>query len=125
MRLIRIARSFTKRDKIAIFSGAWHGTHDYLLVDDCAKGEMEEVIPFLRSRGTPKDLLNLIILLPYNNEKAFETIRKRKNEIAAVFTEPTQGSNPKEDDINFMRGLRAVTKECNILLAFDEKALGD
>jgi glutamate-1-semialdehyde 2,1-aminomutase len=124
MRLIRIARSFTKRDKIAIFSGSWHGTHDYLLIDDCAKGEMEEVIPFLRSRGTPKDLLNLIILLPYNNEKAFETIRKRKNEIAAVFTEPTQGSNPKEDDINFMRELRAVTEECNILLAFDEIITG-
>jgi glutamate-1-semialdehyde 2,1-aminomutase len=124
MRLIRIARGYTKRDKIAIFSGAWHGTHDFLLIDDGATEEMEEVMPFLRSRGSPEDLLNLIILLPYNSEKAFEIIRKRKNEIAAVFTEPIQGSNPKEDDINFMRELRAVTEECNILLAFDEIITG-
>ena len=124
MRLIRIARSYTKRDKIAIFSGAWHGTHDFLLVDDGALEETDEIIPFLRSRGSPEELLNLVILLPYNQQQAFEIIRERKNEIAAVFTEPIQGSNPREHDVEFMRQLRIVTKECNVLLAFDEIITG-
>jgi glutamate-1-semialdehyde 2,1-aminomutase len=124
MRLIRIARNFTGRSKIALFSGSWHGSHDFLLVDDDASNTEDHPTQFLRSSGSPKELLDLNILLPYNRDAAFEIIRRKKDEIAVVITEPIQGSNPKESDVDFMRELREVTKDCDVLLAFDEIITG-
>ncbi|MEE2999180.1 MAG: aminotransferase class III-fold pyridoxal phosphate-dependent enzyme [Pseudomonadota bacterium] len=124
MRLIRIARSYTGKKKIALFAGGWHGTHDFLLVDDDALSPEDKPNAFLRSNGSPEELLDLILLLPYNRDAAFEIIRSHKDEIAAVITEPFQGSNPKEVDVEFMRELRSVTKDCDVLLAFDEIITG-
>ena len=124
MRLIRIARSHSQKNKIALFAGSWHGTHDFLLVDDNGSNKPDKPEAFLRSAGSPKELLDLIILLPYNSDEAFDKIQKHKDEIAVVITEPIQGSNPKESDVKFMRDLRKVTQESNVLLAFDEIITG-
>ena len=74
MRMIRIVRSFTGRDKIGIFSGAWHGSHDFLLIDDDAVGPEDKPNPGFRSSGIPESLLDLIVLLPSNSESAFNII---------------------------------------------------
>ncbi len=124
MRLIRIARNHSHKKKIALFAGSWHGTHDFLLVDDKGSNTSDKPEAFLRSAGSPEELLDLIILLPFNSEAAFNKIQQHKDEIAVVITEPIQGSNPKESDIKFMRDLRKVTQENNVLLAFDEIITG-
>ena len=118
-RLVRIARALTKRTKIGVFAGDWHGSLDTLLVDGDGMGHT-----YLRSLGTPTDLLDQILLLPYDSPTAFELIRKHKDELAAVLIEPIQGALPRDDVGQFLHDLRVVTSECGVLLAFDEVLTG-
>jgi glutamate-1-semialdehyde 2,1-aminomutase len=124
-RAMRLARSYTGKKKIAVFSGGWHGGHDYALVDDIYdKGTNSEVNPVFKSSGVPQEIMDTMILLPYNDDEAFEIIKRNKGDIAAVFIEPSQGSNPRNDMNDFLLALRKVTKENNILLCFDEIITG-
>lgn len=124
MRAIRIARAYTKRKKIAIFSGGWHGSHDLLLVDDTYKDSESRPKKILKSNGTLPKILDDIILLPYNNKEAFSIIKENKNDLAMVLIEPAQGSNPRDDMQVFLTKLRDITKKYNILLGFDEIITG-
>ena len=124
MRLIRIVRNFTNRKKIGVFAGSWHGTNDFLLVDDDQSAPESHPKASLRSSGSPEELLGLITLLPHNNEAAFDIIVENREELAAVLCEPIQGSNPKPSDVEFVRKLRDVTKKNGVLLAFDEVITG-
>ena len=86
-RLVRIARALTKRTRIGVFAGDWHGSLDTLLVD----GDGIEHT-YLRSLGIPVELLDQVLLLPYDSPTAFELIRKHKAELAVVIIEPIQGA---------------------------------
>lgn len=105
MRAARIARSYTGKKKIAIFEGSWHGSSDWALDD----------------LGVLSCVKDSIVRLPYNTDKAFYEIKK--HDLAMVFVEPTQGSNPK-DEAWFLYNLRKLTKERGILLGFDEVVTG-
>ena len=124
MRAMRIARAFTKKRKIAIFSGGWHGSHDGVLIGDNYDTDKDNPGSYLLSGGIPEEFLNLVVLLPYNNDRAFEIILNHKNELALVFIEPSQGSNPRDDVKDFLLKLREVTDENDILLGFDEIITG-
>jgi glutamate-1-semialdehyde 2,1-aminomutase len=128
MRLCRIARAVTGKDKIAIFSGCWHGSWDGTLVEedydvsggiDCAWPAMK-----LLSPGILGQIKNSLLMLPYRNVDAMERIRERKDEIACVLIEPVQGSNPSDEVEPFLRQLRAVCDQTHTLLAFDEVVTG-
>jgi glutamate-1-semialdehyde 2,1-aminomutase len=124
-RAMRIARAYTGKRKIAVFSGGWHGGHDYGLVDDIYnKGDNSVAYPNLKSAGVPSEIMDTMLVLPYNDNAAFDIIKQEKNDIAAVFIEPSQGSNPRSDMKSFLNELRKVTNECNILLCFDEIITG-
>ncbi|MDD5063427.1 MAG: aminotransferase class III-fold pyridoxal phosphate-dependent enzyme [Phycisphaerae bacterium] len=124
MRVMRIARAFTKKKKIGIFSGGWHGSHDGSLVGDNYETDKDNPGSYLLSGGIPEEFLNLVVLLPYNNDRAFEIILKHKNDLALVFIEPSQGSNPRDDVKDFLLKLRDITAENDILLGFDEIITG-
>jgi glutamate-1-semialdehyde 2,1-aminomutase len=124
-RAMRIARAYTGKNKIAVFSGGWHGGHDYGLVDDIYdQGKSSDATPILKSAGVPKEIINTILVLPYNDEAAFDILNRNKNDIAAVFIEPSQGSNPRSDIKPFLDKLRIETKKHKILLCFDEIITG-
>ncbi|MFL6871542.1 MAG: aspartate aminotransferase family protein [Candidatus Azotimanducaceae bacterium] len=124
LRAIRIARAATGKEKIAIFSGCWHGSHDLLLVEDDPKSDQQKPEAILKSAGTTRDVLNQVIVLPYNDPSAFKLIKDHAQEIAMVFIEPAQGSNPRADIRDFLLGLRKVCTENNVLLGFDEIITG-
>jgi glutamate-1-semialdehyde 2,1-aminomutase len=122
MRAARIARNYTKKKKIAIFSGAWHGGNELFLYDfDYNKGDGKT---YHKSAGIPDEFKDLVIVLPYNDEKAFKIIEKNKNDIAMVIVEPSQGSNPRDDMKQFLNRLRKVTSKNKIVLCFDEMITG-
>ncbi len=123
MRAIRLARAITNKNKIAFFSGGWHGGMDMFLFEE---DYVSEKVPKkkLKSSGIDKTIINETILLPYNDELAFEIIDKNKDAIAAVIIEPIQGSNPRDDIKNFLDNLRTITEQNNILLIFDEMISG-
>ncbi len=123
MSAIRLARAYTKRDKIIKFEGCYHGHLDSLLVKP-GSGTMTLAIP--DSAGITKNVAQDTIVLPYNNiEKCTEIITKYGEEIACVIVEPiavNMGVIPP--NAGFLEGLRKLTESFNIQLIFDEIITG-
>ncbi|WP_205760702.1 glutamate-1-semialdehyde 2,1-aminomutase [Acidianus sulfidivorans] len=121
MNAIRLARGFTKREKILKFNGNYHGAHDYALID-AGSAATEFGVP--DSDGIPKEVLNTVIICEYNNLDCVEKNLKTE-EIAGVIVEPVMGNmGVIPPDKNFLSGLRELTKTYNTLLIFDEVITG-
>jgi glutamate-1-semialdehyde 2,1-aminomutase len=123
MSAIRVARGFTKRDKIIKFEGCYHGHSDGLLVK-AGSGAMTFGVP--DSPGVPADYAKNTITLPYNDVKAFTSLVKKEwKSIACVIVEPVVGNIgcvlPKRD---FLDALRETTKKYGMVLIFDEVMTG-
>jgi len=125
---VRVARAYTKRVKIAKFEGHYHGAHDYVAVSvspplDLA-GPSKSPIAVSNSAGLPKFILENTIVLPFNDSATVEkVIKKNKDELAAVIIEPVaRGFLPPSRD--FLKSLRTVTEENDIVLIFDEIMTG-
>ncbi len=124
LRAMRIARAYTGKTKIAIFSGSWHGTHDNALVSDDFRTDKDHPKGVLLSEGIPQDVLNHIVIVPYNEESSFNLLEQHKGELAMVLIEPSQGSNPRDDMQGYLLRLKEFCVKNNILLGFDEIITG-
>lgn len=124
MRAIRLARASSGKNVIALFSGGWHGSHDIVLAADNydTPENSPETIPL--SAGIPKCLQDDVLMLPYNDQEAFNLIRQHANKLALVMIEPVQGSNPRMDILPFLTKLRKTCTENNVILTFDEIITG-
>src|SRR5262249_27005472 len=90
MSAIRLARGFTRRDKIIKFDGCYHGHADYLLVK-AGSGALTFGHP--DSAGVPADFARHTLVAPFNDIEAVKaTFAACKNEIAAVIVEPVPGN---------------------------------
>lgn len=123
MSAIRLARGFTKKDKIIKFEGCYHGHSDSLLVK-AGSGAATFGVP--TSTGVPHDLTKNTIVLPYNDiDQIRATIKAEHKNIAAIILEPVCGNMgvvlPKD---NFLADLRQISKEYGVLLIFDEVMTG-
>lgn len=121
MSAIRVARGFTKRDKIVKFEGAYHGAHDYCLVKG---GSGAACLP--DSLGIPLDTTKNTLTVPFNDEEALtELIEKEGENIACIIMEVVMGNigcvEPKDGYLEF---LRKITEENGIVLIFDEVITG-
>ncbi|PIP20201.1 MAG: glutamate-1-semialdehyde-2,1-aminomutase [Candidatus Omnitrophica bacterium CG23_combo_of_CG06-09_8_20_14_all_40_11] len=123
MSAIRLARAYTKKDKIIKFAGAYHGHADYLLVK-AGSGQATLGIP--ESFGVPKDFTKHTIVLPFNNlKKVKETAKKFQKDLAAIIVEPVQANcGVVLPDVDFLQGLRRVADRYGIILIFDEVITG-
>lgn len=125
LRAMRLARAHTGKNKIAVFSGGWHGGQDYALQEeDYEKSTSTQPAPYFKSSGVPEDISDLMLFLPYNDPQALTLIEKHSNDIAMVFIEPVQGSNPRLDIGPFLEALREICHQHQILLGFDEMITG-
>ncbi|MDB4059180.1 glutamate-1-semialdehyde 2,1-aminomutase [bacterium] len=123
MSAVRLARGYTKKEKIIKFSGCYHGHSDSFLIQ-AGSGSVtygEPNSPGV-TNGTAKDTL----IAQYNNLKSVENIIKsNENEISCVILEPIAGNMgciPPVD--GFLKGLRNLCNKHNILLIFDEVMTG-
>ena len=123
MSAIRLARGFTKRDKIIKFAGCYHGHSDSFLIQ-AGSGAITFGSPNSPgvTAGTAKDTL----LATYNDlDNVKRLIEANTNEIAAIIVEPVAGNMgcipPKE---GFLQGLRELCSANGILLIFDEVMTG-
>ncbi|KAB1156596.1 glutamate-1-semialdehyde 2,1-aminomutase [Flavobacterium luteum] len=123
MSAIRLARGFTKKDKIIKFAGCYHGHSDSFLIQ-AGSGAVTFGTPNSPgvTAGTAKDTL----LARYNDlENVAQLIEANKNEIAAIIIEPVAGNMgciPPKD--GFLEGLRQLCTANDILLIFDEVMTG-
>ena len=123
MSAIRVARGYTKKDKIIKFRGNYHGHSDGLLVT-AGSGLLTESNP--DSAGVPKGYTATTLLADYNDEASVEALfNANKGQIAAVIVEPVSANMgvvpPKE---GFLAFLRQITKDNGSLLIFDEVITG-
>lgn len=122
MNLIRIARAVRDKNKIVVFSGAFHGTFDPVYVEKNRWGDT--TVPAPRSIGTPLHYFDDIIMLPYGDDEALSYIGMQAEQLAAVVIEPVQSRHPSLQPREFIRNIRKITKEKGILLIFDEVITG-
>jgi glutamate-1-semialdehyde 2,1-aminomutase len=123
MSAIRLARGFTKRDKIIKFDGCYHGHVDSLLVK-AGSGALTFGNP--DSAGVPAAFTQHTIVLPFNDVDAVKSaFATNKNQIAGIIVEPVPGNAglylPKKGYLEF---LREITKRNGALLIFDEVMTG-
>ena len=123
MSAVRLARGFTKRDKIIKFAGCYHGHSDSFLIQ-AGSGAVTFGTPNSPgvTAGTAKDTL----LAKYNNLDNVKTlIEANKNEIAAIIVEPVAGNMGCIPPVKgFLEGLRELCTANGILLIFDEVMTG-
>ncbi len=126
MNAVRLARAFTGRPRIAKFEGAFHGTHDWVMVsvtpDPKAGGNQKRPKPVAWSAGIPPAVLKHVVVLPWNDADACEAILDKEGaSIAAVLVDPLLGIGGIIPPVaGFLERLRAVTERHGILLIFDE-----
>jgi len=123
MSCVRLARGFTRRDKIIKFDGCYHGHVDSLLVQ-AGSGALTHGQP--DSAGVPQEFAGLTIALPFNDLAAVrEVFRNNPGEIAAIILEPIPANAglyfPQP---GFLEGLRAECTQHGALLIFDEVMTG-
>jgi len=123
MSAIRLARGFTKRDKIVKFDGCYHGHADSLLVR-AGSGALTFGQP--DSAGVPASFTQHTIVAPYNDIPALQAIfDANPGQIAGVIIEPVPGNAglylPQPGYLEF---LREITKKNDALLIFDEVMTG-
>ncbi len=123
MTALRLARAYTKRDKIIKFEGCYHGHADMLLVQ---AGSGVATLGLPDSPGVPKATVQDTLVARYNDLDSVEALFKEfPGEIAAIIIEPVAGNMgvipPAE---GFLEGLRKVTEENGALLIFDEVMTG-
>jgi glutamate-1-semialdehyde 2,1-aminomutase len=123
MSALRLARGYTKRDKIIKIDGGYHGHADFLLV---AAGSGAATLGIPGSGGVPKGAAQDTLLIPYNDlERAKEVFAAHEDQIAALIIEPVAGNMgvvpPKP---GYLHGLRQLCNEYGAVLILDEVMTG-
>ena len=123
MSAVRLARGYTKKDKIIKFAGCYHGHSDSFLI---AAGSGAITFGTPNSPGVTAGTAKDTLLARYNDiENVKELIAANPNEIACIIIEPVAGNMgciPPKDD--FLKALRQVCDDHKIVLIFDEVMTG-
>jgi glutamate-1-semialdehyde 2,1-aminomutase len=123
MNAIRLARGYTRREKIVKFAGCYHGAADMFLI---AAGSSALTLGVPNSPGVPRGTAADTIVLPFNDANAVdEAFALYGGEIAGVIVEPYVGNMglilPKS---GFLERLRALCTRHSAVLIFDEVMTG-
>jgi glutamate-1-semialdehyde 2,1-aminomutase len=120
MHAIRIARAFTKKNKVIKFEGCYHGAYDYVLVRSGSDGAG---VP--TSEGAFEEVSSQTLVVPYNDSSELEQIVKKNEDIACVIIEPVPANMglviPNKQ---FLNEIRKITRQQDIILIFDEVVTG-
>ena len=115
----RLARAFTEKRLVAKARLGWHGANDTLSYD------VGNLIEHYHSPGLIEADKAGIITFEINNESTFDMIEEYADNLAAIILEPVLGGGggfPVE--YSFLRKLRELTEQHNIILIFDEVITG-
>ena len=125
---VRLARAYTKRTKIVLFEGHYHGSTDSVFhryhasPEQLAAREPHEVIPGTQGmNGAPHNAY----VIPWNNIEALTDLLQRDQDIAAVIMEPVMGNGGVIPPTpGYLQAVRKLTNDYGIVLIFDEVISG-
>lgn len=123
MGALRLARVVTRRSKIAVFEGGYHGTFDGVMVRG-GVGEAGRLRAIPLAPGVPQHMIDNVVLLSPDDPNCADKIREHKGELAAVLLEPLQNRRPDMKPGPFLKEMRKVASEVGAALIFDEVVSG-
>src|SRR5687767_2997976 len=123
MSALRLARTYTKRDKIIKFEGCYHGHADLLLVQ---AGSGVATLGLPDSPGVPANTVKDTRVANFNDLESVEALfKKYPEQIAAIIVEPVAGNMGVVPPLpGFLEGLRVITEREGAVLIFDEVMTG-
>src|SRR6266545_2553157 len=130
MDAIRLARGVTGRDKIVKIEGSYHGHHESVLVsirparDNMGPREHPASVAF--GKGTPADVTDLTLVVPYNDAEALDgLLAAYAGEVAALIMEPVMMNVGIIDPLpGYLAAVREVCTRHGVLLIWDEVKTG-
>lgn len=123
MSALRVARAYTKKDKIIKFEGCYHGHADSMLVK-AGSGVMTSGIP--SSSGVPSGCAEDTLTAVYNDLESVKALMEQnKGEVACIIVEPVAANmGVVVPEVSFLKGLREICDAEGSLLIFDEVITG-
>jgi glutamate-1-semialdehyde 2,1-aminomutase len=123
MSALRLARGFTKRDRILKFAGCYHGHVDALLA---SAGSGLATLGIPSTPGVPSDVVRDTIVCAYNDVDAVaDAVMHYGEGLAAIIVEPVAGNMGVVPPVDgFLEALRALCDASGALLVFDEVITG-
>lgn len=118
MTALRLARTVTARQRIAVFEGAYHGHFDGVLATPGLDGSTP------MAPGVTDAMVADVLVLPYGEASALETLRACAHDLAAIVVEPVQSRRPGLQPVEFLRELRRIADTSGAVLLFDEMITG-
>ena len=119
MKVLRIARAISNKNKIAILHGSWHGSVDELLYS--VNRDYKEIFPISKGLNINKN----IVILPYNDfTKTKEILDKEYKNISLLIIEPIQQLIPDYKNEKYIQDLIKYCKKKMIKTCFDEMVTG-
>ncbi|MGB7201843.1 MAG: amino acid adenylation domain-containing protein [Pyrinomonadaceae bacterium] len=119
---IRVARTVTGNDRIAMFKTHYHGIFNEVLAKGVEIAGKKRTLPI--ALGIPGFAVENTLMLDYGEQKALDEIREHRDELALVMVESIRSRDPEFRPRQFVRALRELTSELGIPLMFDEIVTG-
>ncbi|MCP3977493.1 MAG: aspartate aminotransferase family protein [bacterium] len=126
---IRLARAFTGKDGLIKIEGSYHGHHDAVMVsvhpDPEKMGPRAHPISVPQSAGIPQALLDMTVVVPFNDPDALDAALTANNDIGTMIIEPIMlniGVVPPND--GYLQAVREITRKHGVILIFDEVKTG-
>ncbi len=126
MAMIKASRAYTGRSKIAKAEGAYHGTYDFAEVSQTANpdnwGGIDKPNSVPVAYGTPKSVLNEVVIYPYNDvERTLAILNQNAEDIACVIVDPVPHRvGLMEGSEEFIEAIYSWTRANGALMVFDE-----
>ncbi len=117
---LRLARARTRRTRIAVFAGSYHGWSDEVMVR--MEAGSHRAVPM--APGVSPHVSDNVLIFDYCSPESVAAVRAHAHELAAVVVEPQQSRRPGFATGDFLRALREVTSESGAALIFDEVITG-
>ncbi len=122
MGALKVCRTFTRRNKIVMFNGSYHGWSDSTLARAVTTDGKLRSLPV--APGVPPKAVEDVLVLDYDKPESLEIIKAHAHELAAVLVEPVQSRQPHIQPREFLHELRRITEQAGIILMFDEMITG-
>ncbi len=115
---VRAARTYSAKDKIAVFDTDYHGLIGQFMLRGVHLKDRTNVLP--AAAGIPNFVVENTLVLDYDDPEVLLKLEKEIKDLAAVVIEPIQAQNPHWQHFELIKQIRILTKQHDVALIFDE-----